>query len=229
MLDCLKSLNVVTQSKKQRTVSVFGSGKGYVPKTAKEAELAAMFKPPTDIAFHGGLDEAKEYAASMDRWLIVNIQDETEFASHVLNRDFWSSEGIRSLLAFSFVLWQQLNFSSEGILFIERYKVVSFPCIAILDPVTGACVLKLEGRDKMKPASLVERSKLSRRFLACLLSSGDAVAVYNRCHFIFPHRIIAVLPIFVSSRLSGRTFFSIRAKGVHGKATRSIHCSPQAK
>ncbi|RYG64548.1 hypothetical protein EON64_13760, partial [archaeon] len=68
---------------------------------------------------------------------MVNIQDESEFTCHLLNRDFWKASEVQDMVQCSFVFWQQLCISSQGQLFIERYKVRSFPFIAIIDPYTG--------------------------------------------------------------------------------------------
>ena len=48
-----------------------------------------MFPPPTDSMFYGGYAEARAKCKAERRWLLVNIQRPTEFAS---NRDTWSSD-----------------------------------------------------------------------------------------------------------------------------------------
>jgi hypothetical protein len=42
----------------------------------------------------GTFAEAKAQAAAERKWLLVNIQCETEFASHRLNRDTWHNETV---------------------------------------------------------------------------------------------------------------------------------------
>lgn len=116
-----------------------------------------MYRAPTDLMMAAGFEEAKEAAQLADKWLLVNIQDETEFACHVLNRDFWSSADVKDLVLSSFVFWQQLSISQQGAQFIDRYKVTAFPFVAILDPATGACRWRREGRDKVQPQALAER------------------------------------------------------------------------
>ena len=43
---------------------------------------------------------------SQRRWLLVNVQDSMEFASQVLNRDVWSHEAVKSIIAEHFLFWQ---------------------------------------------------------------------------------------------------------------------------
>jgi hypothetical protein len=47
-----------------------------------------------EIMHPGTFAEAKACAAAEGKWLLVNIQRETEFASHQLNRDTWHNETV---------------------------------------------------------------------------------------------------------------------------------------
>ena len=46
------------------------------------------------------------YAASEDRWLLVNVQEMTEFKCHILNRDVWSNSGVKALIESNFTFYQ---------------------------------------------------------------------------------------------------------------------------
>lgn len=46
------------------------------------------------------------HAKNESKWLLVNIQDEIMFASHMLNRDTWSDDVVQNLVASGFVFWQ---------------------------------------------------------------------------------------------------------------------------
>jgi len=93
----------------------------------------------------GKFDMVKETALQMDKWLLVNLQRDSEFNSHILNRDFWRDTGVKDMVQCSFVFWQQLDVSDEGYQFISRYNVVEFPHVSIIDPRTGAVVWKQVG------------------------------------------------------------------------------------
>ena len=63
-------------------------------------------------------------AKDSKRWLLVNIQKDSEFASHALNRDVWRDELVENLVREGFILWQtvrivcvaqgSVNHGSEG-------------------------------------------------------------------------------------------------------------------
>lgn len=82
-----------------------------------------MFQAPVDIMTAGTFDSVRDLALDENRWLLVNIQRESEFQSHVLNRDFWNDETAKNLIACNFIFWQQQDISFEGEKFISRYKV----------------------------------------------------------------------------------------------------------
>eukprot|EP01039_Chlorochromonas_danica_P001225 gene1221-1337_t len=151
---------ILLPSWKKRTPVAFSSGSGFIPSNTSEEVLQSLYRAPLEIMTNGPFDEAKEVAAIADKWLLVNIQNEEEFACHVLNRDFWRTEEVRDLVTCSFTFWQQLNISPQGKRFIERYRVKTFPFVAVLDPHTGALLWKREGRDKVDPHSLAVRCSL---------------------------------------------------------------------
>jgi len=45
-------------------------------------------------------------ALAQSRWLLVNVQGSSEFASHRLNRDTWSEPLVQDMLTGTFVFWQ---------------------------------------------------------------------------------------------------------------------------
>lgn len=50
--------------------------------------------------------KAKLAGEQEGKWLIVNIQDSKEFKCQQLNRDVWSNEAVRNIMAEHFILWQ---------------------------------------------------------------------------------------------------------------------------
>ena len=61
---------------------------GIVGNTADshDKKLAKLFKPPYKLIFKGTLKEAREYCAVDKKWILVNIQDDTDFSCMTLNR-----------------------------------------------------------------------------------------------------------------------------------------------
>ncbi|XP_058796379.1 UBX domain-containing protein 7-like [Phymastichus coffea] len=109
-------------------------------RSSRQKRLEDLFRPPCDILFVGTFAEARDYAKSINRWLLVNVQNQQEFACQVLNRDVWPNEQIREIVKDHFVLWQVLSNSSDGKRYIDFYNVTDYPYLAIIDPRTGECM-----------------------------------------------------------------------------------------
>lgn len=110
--------------------------------TAKVHELATKFRPPVDLLVRGSLDEARAQAADACKQLLVNVQDVQEFVSHALNRDVWADPRVRQVVAAHFCVWQVLKDSDEGARFARLYRVERFPAVAVLDALSGECLLR---------------------------------------------------------------------------------------
>eukprot|EP00614_Pseudopedinella_elastica_P028231 CAMPEP_0172634166 /NCGR_PEP_ID=MMETSP1068-20121228/193181_1 /TAXON_ID=35684 /ORGANISM="Pseudopedinella elastica, Strain CCMP716" /LENGTH=124 /DNA_ID=CAMNT_0013446045 /DNA_START=26 /DNA_END=397 /DNA_ORIENTATION=+ len=93
----------------------------------------------------GSFGEARQEAKLSGRWLLVNIQAESEFDSHRLNRDTWPNETLQLLLESLCVFWQQYEASGEGELFCSRYRVSKYPHLAMIHPRTGLCLWEKAG------------------------------------------------------------------------------------
>jgi UBX domain-containing protein 7 len=72
--------------------------------------LSDMFAPPTHLLHKaGGFAGARAMAKDTKRWLLVNLQSDTEFSSHALNRDVWRDELVENLIREGFIFWQQVR------------------------------------------------------------------------------------------------------------------------
>jgi len=103
----------------------------------KSQKLSELFKIPYDIIFNGSFDEARENAKRNKKWLLVNIQDSSEFACQVLNRDLWKNKDVKELIKEHFVFIQYPITSSEGQLYKQFYQFDKYPHISLVDPRTG--------------------------------------------------------------------------------------------
>ncbi|XP_011637392.1 LOW QUALITY PROTEIN: UBX domain-containing protein 7 [Pogonomyrmex barbatus] len=106
----------------------------------KTKRLEDLFRPPCNILFLGSFMEARDHAKTLNRWLLVNVQNPQEFSCQVLNRDVWPNEHIQEIIKDHFILWQVLSNSSDGRRYIDFYNVVVYPYLAIVDPRTGECM-----------------------------------------------------------------------------------------
>ena len=106
--------------------------------TSTQKRLANIFRPPWDIISKIDLDTAKIKARQEQKWILINIQDVTDFRCQCLNRDFWSSQQIKELVEANFIFVQYHNDSPSGEMYRNLYPFdEEYPHIAILDPITG--------------------------------------------------------------------------------------------
>uniref|UniRef100_A0A182ST23 UAS domain-containing protein n=1 Tax=Anopheles maculatus TaxID=74869 RepID=A0A182ST23_9DIPT len=131
---------------------------GQGPSAKKVTRLEALFMPPFDILFSGGFDQAQRHGNSVDRWLLVNLQDDLNFSCQTLNRDLWSDTELKDFMRHHLVFWQQSNKTTDGAKFKTFYKVRSEPYIGMIDPRTGEEVRNLSGND-LTPARFLETLK----------------------------------------------------------------------
>jgi hypothetical protein len=117
-----------------RTSTIFAEKKNA---SSHDKKLAEMFSRPIQMMFQGTFMEARDFAKKQNKWLMVNIQNESEFACHELNRDVWKEDSISMYVQMGFVFWQQLHDKPEGSKFCDIYKVNIQPHISFIDPRTG--------------------------------------------------------------------------------------------
>lgn len=107
-----------------------------------QRRLANLFRPPFDIMQKVDIDGAKTLGRSEKKWILVNIQDATEFVCQVLNRDFWSNDDVKRKVKENFIFLQYQHDSPNGERYKNFYTLEKYPHILILDPLTGERVYK---------------------------------------------------------------------------------------
>jgi len=98
--------------------------------------LAALYRPPFVFMFQGTFEQAKSEAARQGKWLLVNLQSTTEFASYMLNRDTWGHEAVKDTV---------YDDTEEGRKVCTYYKLLLMPSILVIDPLTGQKMRSWEG------------------------------------------------------------------------------------
>jgi len=74
------------------------------------ARLSDMFAPPDHLIHKaGGFQGARTSAKESKRWLLVNLQRDSEFSCHALNRDVWRDELVENLVREGFIFWQTVR------------------------------------------------------------------------------------------------------------------------
>ncbi|GMM29228.1 Ubx5 protein [Martiniozyma asiatica (nom. inval.)] len=114
-----------------------GNGNGYDEPSSTQRRLANLFRPPFDLITKCDLDAARSIAKEENKWLLVNIQDVTDFRCQVLNRDLWSNSTVKATVRSRFTMLQFHHDSPAGENYINFYPISEYPHVAILDPITG--------------------------------------------------------------------------------------------
>ncbi|KAK9456054.1 hypothetical protein V1511DRAFT_520938 [Dipodascopsis uninucleata] len=107
------------------------------PLTDKQSRLEQLFRPPFDIMSTYDFETAQRKGREDKKWLLVNVQDLSDFQCQVLNRDFWSNDALKETVRANFIFMQFSKDTYEGQQFIQYYPIQKYPYIAILDPRTG--------------------------------------------------------------------------------------------
>lgn len=143
------------------------------------SNLQAMFAPPVHLLHSaGGFMGAKNVAKDARRWLLVNIQSDSDFACHALNRDVWRDELVENLVREGFILWQAENNSAEGQTYVQRYRVNGYPHLGIVDPRTGTLLWRKEGWTQVNPMTAEQFVEIASDF--CSGHSFDRMPVPAR-------------------------------------------------
>ncbi|KAI9229504.1 MAG: hypothetical protein DHS80DRAFT_22265 [Piptocephalis tieghemiana] len=105
----------------------------------RTSRLEELFRPPTELILPGRatIDRAREVAKSEDKWVMVNVQDLSNFQCQILNRDVWKDPEMIQLVKENFVFLQYVKGSREAVEYEQFYRVKGEPHVAILDPLTG--------------------------------------------------------------------------------------------
>lgn len=111
--------------------------------TSRRNLLADLFKPPFEIMHHGDLQSARRLAQAKHKWIMINLQDVSEFSCQALNRDVWKQEIVKEVVSKNFVFMQTTIDTSEGSSLANMYDSQAYPFIAIVHPKTGELRQKL--------------------------------------------------------------------------------------
>lgn len=74
--------------------------------------LEDMFRPPIAILTAGSYEYVRKRAESAEKWLLINLQDNTCFPSQCLNRDCWNDKHLQYFIK-KYFLFMQVSFFCE--------------------------------------------------------------------------------------------------------------------
>jgi hypothetical protein len=116
--------------------------------------LQDLFRPPFDLMSDArSWDDARTEGKDEKKWIMVNLQDMSDFNCQALNRDIWKDEAVHALVAENFVFLQyekEFNDAQEYITFYfpnqSHENPEIYPHVSIIDPRTGEQVKVWSGR-----------------------------------------------------------------------------------
>jgi len=84
------------------------------------ATLSDLFSAPTHLIYsQGGFQGARNAGKLQKKWLLVNIQNDVDFACHALNRDVWRDELVINMV-------QEVRFFQKYCTSSIRYVLLNF-------------------------------------------------------------------------------------------------------
>lgn len=87
-------------------------------------------------------DQARQHGKEGEKWILVNIQDQSIFDCQILNRDIWKDPGVMDTVRENFIFMQYDKDDPRGNQYVQYYFQTkdnsnTYPHIAIVDPRTG--------------------------------------------------------------------------------------------
>lgn len=128
-----------------RNGSSVGSGSG---SGSGSAAFDRMFRNPTEILFTGSWDQALAEGVRSKKWILINIQDDSDFQCLCLNRDIWNDEGVQELVRAKFLFLQHSSGTRPAESYRQFYPFQKTPHIALIDPRSGERLLVWGEDDK---------------------------------------------------------------------------------
>ncbi|KAK4184707.1 hypothetical protein QBC35DRAFT_391088 [Podospora australis] len=115
--------------------------------SSRASRLADLFRPPFDLISRLNFDEARDEGKDQQKWILVDLQDPSDFHCQALNRDIWKDESIKAMVKESFIFLQydkDNKVDPNPEIFINRYLThgqhenpANFPYVCVIDPRTG--------------------------------------------------------------------------------------------
>ncbi|KAK0661236.1 hypothetical protein QBC41DRAFT_37019 [Cercophora samala] len=106
--------------------------------------LAELFRPPYDIISDFSWEEARDEGKEEKKWLLVNLQDSSDFQCQTLNRDVWKDQAIVALVKENFIFLQYDKLDPSAERYINFYfpnqtheNPNNYPHVSVIDPRTG--------------------------------------------------------------------------------------------
>ncbi|KAL7793019.1 hypothetical protein V8C37DRAFT_109981 [Trichoderma ceciliae] len=121
--------------------------------SAHARRLEDLFRPPYELMSRLSWDEARTLGKEDKKWIMVNLQDMSDFNCQMLNRDIWKDRAVQELVKENFIFLQLDKNYPDAEEYITFYfpnrtheNPDNYPHISIVDPRTGEQVKVWSGR-----------------------------------------------------------------------------------
>lgn len=123
------------------------------PNGSHARRLQDLFRPPYELMVHMSWDEARTLGKGDQKWILVNLQDMSDFNCQALNRDIWKDQSIKDLVSENFLFLQYEKDNADAQEYLAFYfpnhtheNPDNYPHVSIIDPRTGEQVKVWAGR-----------------------------------------------------------------------------------
>ncbi|KAK4200022.1 hypothetical protein QBC40DRAFT_75826 [Triangularia verruculosa] len=127
--------------------------------TSRAGRLAELFRPPYEIISTFSWDEARDEGKEEKKWILVNLQDSSDFNCQTLNRDVWKDAAIVALVKENFIFLQYDKHDPSAERYINFYfpnrtheNPSNYPHVSVVDPRTGEQVKVWSGSPFPSPS-----------------------------------------------------------------------------
>ncbi|KAL5092484.1 hypothetical protein Trisim1_001737 [Trichoderma cf. simile WF8] len=121
--------------------------------SAHARRLEDLFRPPYELMYRISWDEARTLGKEDKKWIMVNLQDMSDFNCQMLNRDIWKDRAVQELVKENFIFIQLDKDYPDAEEYITFYfpnqgheNPDNYPHVSIVDPRTGEQVKVWSGK-----------------------------------------------------------------------------------
>lgn len=121
--------------------------------SAHARRLEDLFRPPYELMYRITWDEARTLGKEDKKWIMVNLQDMSDFNCQMLNRDIWKDRAVQELVKENFIFMQLDKDYPDAEEYITFYfpnqgheNPDNYPHVSIVDPRTGEQVKVWSGK-----------------------------------------------------------------------------------
>lgn len=144
----IEDVDGVRKPDKTKRQKLLDSDDEFEMENSMETVFGESINPTTDhIKFKGDFDSAKKFSNKNKKLLLINLQMEDNLNSMNLNRNIWNDELVTSIIGEKYIFLQYYYKNKVCQQISNFYNIYEFPCIFIVNPLTGSMLWKSNNTD----------------------------------------------------------------------------------